>query len=241
MGKKLENVAAEQRDMLEKSKFKVQQYITDIDIREEKIQKLEKEAEQRRDDIKMYELKLYQAEEREKDISEELELKSGENNRLRNQVADLEKAVQDLYGSRKGEGSLHVELNNLKADNEKLIALLKESSEYQDLEDIDIMRKAKYLSNQSVAQICDTFGIELNKAQTRMLKRQGDANEWIPTAAVKKIEEIKKENEKDGGLMTETCISRILYELNMIWRNIMRKENQAIKKKFTLQVQDLRR
>ena len=41
--------------------------------------------------------------------------------------------------------------------------------------------------------------------------------------------------------MTETCISRILYELNMIWRNIMRKENQAIKRKFTLQVQDLRR
>ena len=55
------------------------------------------------------------------DIEEELELKSGENNRLRNQVADLEKAVQDLYGSRKGNGSMQVELSNLKADNEKLI------------------------------------------------------------------------------------------------------------------------
>jgi len=40
-----------------------------------------------------------------RDIEEELELKSGENNRLRNQVADLEKTVQDLYVSRKGEGS----------------------------------------------------------------------------------------------------------------------------------------
>ena len=58
MGKKLENVAAEQRDMLEKSKFKVQQYQNDIDLREQQIQKLEKEAEQRRDDIKMYELRL---------------------------------------------------------------------------------------------------------------------------------------------------------------------------------------
>lgn len=69
----------------------------------------------------MLELRLGQMDERMKDIEEELELKSGENNRLRNQVADLEKAVADLYGSRKGEGSLHVELNNLKADNEKLI------------------------------------------------------------------------------------------------------------------------
>lgn len=41
--------------------------------------------------------------------------------------------------------------------------------------------------------------------------------------------------------MSETCISQILYEFNLIWRNIMRKENGAIKRKFTLQVQDLRR
>jgi hypothetical protein len=77
--------------------------------------------------------------ERMTDIEEELELKSGENNRLRNQVADLEKAVQDLYGSRKGEGSIHVELNNMKADNEKLLQLLKETSDYQDLNDTEIL------------------------------------------------------------------------------------------------------
>ena len=80
------------------------------------------------------------------DIEEELELKSGENNRLRTQVAELEKSVMDLYGSRKGEGSIHVELNNMKADNEKLIQLLRETSDYQDLEDVDILKKAKYLS-----------------------------------------------------------------------------------------------
>jgi hypothetical protein len=41
--------------------------------------------------------------------------------------------------------------------------------------------------------------------------------------------------------MNETCISQILYEFNIIWRNIMRKENESIKKKYTLQIQDLRR
>ena len=44
-----------------------------------------------------------------------------------------------------------------------------------------------------------------------------------------------------GGQMTETCISQILYELNSIWREIMRKENTAIKKRLTSQIQDLRR
>lgn len=46
-----------------------------------------------------------------KDIEEELELKSGENNKLRNTVAEMEKTVQDLYVSRKGEGSYVVELD----------------------------------------------------------------------------------------------------------------------------------
>ena len=70
---------------------------------------------------------------RMKDIEEELELKSGENNRLRNSVADLEKAVQDLYVSRKGDGSFQVEIENLKADNERLITLLKSTTEVRDL------------------------------------------------------------------------------------------------------------
>jgi hypothetical protein len=41
--------------------------------------------------------------------------------------------------------------------------------------------------------------------------------------------------------MTETCVSQILYELNGIWRAIMRKESDAVKRKYTQQVQDLRR
>lgn len=64
-----------------------------------------------------------------KDIEDELELKSGENNRLRNQVAELEKTVQDLFISRKGDGSYQVELDNLKSDNERLLVLLKNTSE----------------------------------------------------------------------------------------------------------------
>jgi uncharacterized protein YoxC len=60
---------------------------------------------QKDDDIAMLSMRVNQMSERMKDIEEELEMKSGENNRLRNSVADLEKTVQDLFMSRKGEGS----------------------------------------------------------------------------------------------------------------------------------------
>ena len=55
-------------------------------------------------------------------------------------------------------------------------------------------------------------------------------NDWIPTEAVRSILKIRDDFK---GNMSETCISQILYELNSIWRNIMRKENEAIKKRLT--------
>lgn len=58
-------------------------------------------------------------------------------------------------------------------------------------------------------------------------------NDWIPTQAVRAILQIK---DQFHGQMSETCISQILYELNSIWREIMRKENTAIKKRLNAQI-----
>ena len=81
--------------------------------------------------------------ERIKDIEDELEMKSGENNRLRKSVADLEAAMHDLYKSRKGQGSLSIELENLKQDNERLLNLLKDTCEYSDKTEDEIVKIAK--------------------------------------------------------------------------------------------------
>lgn len=51
------------------------------------------------------------------------------------------------------------------------------------------MRKAKYLEGAGVGGLCEKYGIETNKAKSRK-KKDADANEWIPTEAVKKIKEL---------------------------------------------------
>ena len=53
------------------------------------------------------------------------------------------------------------------------------------------MRKAKYLSQQGVGSICNVFGIETNKAAKKSGKKNTDANEWIPTEAVKVIKDLQ--------------------------------------------------
>ena len=50
--------------------------------------------------------------------------------------------MQDLYRSRKGRGTLEIEMESLKADNENLIVLLRETSEYANCEDTEILKSA---------------------------------------------------------------------------------------------------
>lgn len=54
-------------------------------------------------------------------LNEEMNMKTDENNRLRKSVADLEAVMNDLYRSRKGKGTLQIELESLKSDNEYLL------------------------------------------------------------------------------------------------------------------------
>jgi len=143
----------------------------------------------------------------------------------------MEKTVADLYVSRKGEGSFEVEMEKLKADNERLILLLRSSNDYQDMTEADILKKAQSTSSKRGKS---------NEASSKSLQSNGPnlQNEWIPTEAVRAIQKIK---ETFNAQMTETCVSQILYELNGIWRAIMRKESDAVKKHYTAMVQDLRR
>jgi len=68
-------------------------------------------------DLTLVNSKLSMLDDRCLDLEDEMELKSGENNRLRKQVADIEVAMQDLYRSRKGHGTLQIEMESLKSDN----------------------------------------------------------------------------------------------------------------------------
>lgn len=133
-----------------------------------------------------------------------------------------------MYRSRKGNGSLKIELDSLKADNDRLLQLLKDTSEYADLTDAEVIKAAATLNQQGTGG----FG-QISRAGNPGPKQSTKPkmnNDWIPTEAVRSISGIK---DKYNGEMSETCVSQILYELNAVWRAIMRKETEAIKKKLT--------
>ena len=135
MSVQLDGVANNQKEANDKIKIQIDQYLNELDMREMEINRLKKLIEQKDREFQLLNTQHDMQGDRLKEIEEELEMKSGENNRLRKQCADLEKAMQDLYVSRKGNGSLQIELDSLKLDNERLLALLKETADYGDMDD----------------------------------------------------------------------------------------------------------
>lgn len=153
MSKKLAEVDDVAKEIHEKNKTKQQQYQNEIDLREMEINRVKKLLEAKQADCDLLTTRLQISEDRANDLDSEMEMKSGENNRLRKQVADIEAAMQDLYKSRKGKGTLQIEMESLKSDNEHLLALLKETSEYADFEDKQIIKSAQTKSMQGSAGI----------------------------------------------------------------------------------------
>ena len=94
------------------------------------INRVKKILELRDSDCQLLSQRLLQCEDRVTDLEAELDLKSGENNRLRKHVSDVESQLQQLYLSRKQPGSLLMEMDALKQDNEKLLTMLKDTTEY---------------------------------------------------------------------------------------------------------------
>jgi len=123
-------------------------------------------------------------------------------------------------------------MESLKADNEHLLALLRETSEYADVTDADILKSAATKSLVGSKGVADSFAAN---RRTRGGSADGVRskpklnNDWIPTEAVRAIIKIR---DQCDGKMTETAISQILYELNTIWRNIMRTETEAVKRRL---------
>lgn len=161
----------------------------EIDTAEMEINRIKRILEKRDQDVTFLDTQYKMATDRLAGIEDELELKSGENNKLRKQCADLEAALQDLYLARKGQGDHQAEIDSLKHDNDKLLQMLKETVEYADYDDSMLLTAAGRTKT------------GFNEA--RETKKKID-NDWIPTEAVRAIIKIKEDFK---GMLTETAVS----------------------------------
>ncbi len=83
MSKRLGEVDTVAKEVSDKHKIKLQQYQNEIDLREMEINRVKKLLEMRDKDLSLCQSQLKITEDRAADLDAEMEMKSGENNRLR--------------------------------------------------------------------------------------------------------------------------------------------------------------
>ena len=124
MAKKIAEHDAVVKEAERQHQLKVQMLQNEVDVRECNINQIQKSLHTKEQDCTLLDTQLVTARDTINDLDSEMEMKAAENNRLREQLAEMEAVMSDLYRSRKGKGTLQIEIESLKSDNDYLLALL---------------------------------------------------------------------------------------------------------------------
>ena len=118
-----------------------------------------------------------------------------------------------------------LELEHYKADNDRLIKLLNETSEHKDFSEFaqDNKGSVRYLAGPK------KYGKQ---------DPQEEEESWVPHEA---FEIAHNYREKYGEALTETLINKMLMELNKVWRDRERRQIARVKNQCHTEVRDLRR
>jgi hypothetical protein len=116
-----------------------------------------------------------------------------------------------------------VEVEHLKLDNQRLLALLKSTKEFKEF-----------------ADIADASGGRIHfagKPTPEEAKQLAEPKNWMPTEALRLANQFRIRNES----VSEPAMNRLLAELNKVWRDRETKRVAKIQRDCNTEVSDLRR
>jgi chromosome segregation ATPase len=157
------------------------------------------------------------------DLEVELESKCEILEALQGKVRSTEQAIQELADQRRSESSLFTEIDQLKADNSRLLELLSSAKEFRELSGlIEDSEGARYLPICQKGKACPLFE---------------ECKNWVPSKAYSLTHQLMK----DSGRVTSELLDHLLSELNLIWREREHKQIARYKAAFTYELAAMKR
>lgn len=144
---------------------------------------------------------------------------------LKNEIRQLEDQIDSLYIDRRVEGTALLELEHLKADNERLVAMLKQSEKTKAF--------AEFFEDSGGA-----IGLPSVVSYGKMSKKTGVRQNWVPQEAYKLAQDTLHRNR---GVLSEAKINALIAELNKVWKERLRKQVNRVKQNYMEEIVRLRR
>jgi hypothetical protein len=170
---------------------------------------------------------------RVRDLQSQLASLETELKLLREKARQGERDIDKLYLDKKSEGTVMLEVEHYRADNARLIQLLKQTDEFKDFaeyaEDSKGMRYLP-LGNAPPPKI---------KKPCTTCKAANEVEEWVPAEAFHIAHNFAAKYGNSG--FTQAQINKLLSQINAIWRQREKNQVSRFRSKCLTEVRDLRR
>lgn len=211
---------------MEKSRAKVNTYQNEINYREREIKKLGLIVEDKENVVTQTAVDNDRMHRQVKSKDAQIADNNREIEALKTRVQGQEAEIDALKQRQRSEGTVFLELEHFKADNERLIKLLNSTPEYKEFSDFaqDNRGSVRFLAGK--------------KPYGKSECPDPEDESWIPREAFD-IAHGYRTQHPEG--LSETLINKMLRELNQIWRDRERRMIARVKLTCATEIKDLRR
>ena len=230
---KLDEIQVNQYRNIDSSSRNVHIYRQELEKKTEECANLKYELSQRTGQLDAFSTSQGVNQDRLKELELELESKCSELERIQGRLQETEKAIDDLCLNKTSEGTVYLELEQLRADNKKLLMMLRKSGNRQFTDFVeDCGGYARYVPQKKT-----------NKKRSSSARKQQQESfdayeEWIPDEAFKAAHSIMH---RKHGELTEGVINGLLTQLNKIWSERETRQITRLKKKYGDEIGKLKR
>ncbi|CAI2362783.1 unnamed protein product [Moneuplotes crassus] len=236
--KKFEDHKVAQDHIVEKATLKFGDYQNEINNKEEELASMRARLHNKAEELKIAEIGAVTNHIRANDFGAEIVEREEIIQQLKSEVQDLKQQLHETQAQRKSEGTALLEVEHIKADNERLIKLLKKTKEFKEFGKYTetISGSVRYLPS------AQTEKCIVKKCPSNATGENIDPNiekdHWIPQEAFEIAYKIKTEHD---GQLNDLMINQLLQSLNKVWRERERKNIARIKSSCNHQLQKMKR
>ena len=225
-------------EAIERFSKKFEDYQREIDAREGELARLRARLHHKAEELKVAEIGVVTNQSKILDANQKFQFKSDEVEKLQKDLDQTKQELAEVHATRKPEGQAILEIEHLRADNDRLVKLLRKTKEYKNFAGFaeDNLGSVRFMPIEKVGRY------RARKPSPDTIDENFDPNaeedNWVPQEAFDVAYKYKNEY---GGELTDTLINKLLQSLNHVWRNRERRQIARVKTQCNREIGKLRR
>ena len=247
--KQIQELQISNKSINDKAKKKFEILNKELEEKETEMDKLNQQLKSKDETIKNFTINNELTQKYSNTFKEELQQQKQLNKKQSDKISELEKQIDLLYSQRQNEGSLLLEIQHLKEDNNRLLQMLKSTNEFKDFAYLSetvpggirfikgTAPKRKGATNTGVnTSLIQNPNTSLTNNNS--IKDSLNNENWVPSETYSFAVQFKNKYNLD---LNENILNTLLISLNKIWQEREKKQINRLKAQYQSEIMSLRR